>query len=87
MVHALRFSACGSGLATGGDDCCVRIWDVRGESISEKPLITTPSSAFVTPQPTMLMDLYYTKRNLLLALGKYVTPIGTDRGRVTATQK
>ena len=82
MMHALRFSACGSALATGGDDCCVRIWDVRQDSITDRPLISTPSKSFVTPQPTMLLDLYYTKRNLLLAVGKYVTPIGTDKGTV-----
>ena len=73
VMHALRFSACGTTLATGGDDCCVRIWDVRRESVAQKPLITTPVKAFATKQ-TMLMDLYYTRRNLLLAVGKYVTP-------------
>lgn len=30
MVHAMSFSACGSALAVSGEDCTVRIWDVRG---------------------------------------------------------
>lgn len=73
VVHALRFSACGTALATGGDDCCVRVWDVQRESLAEKPLVTAPNKSFATKQ-TVIMDLCYTKRNLLLSMGKYVTP-------------
>lgn len=73
-VHALSFSACGTALATGGDDCCVRVWDVRRESLAEKPLVMMPAKSFLTEQ-TMIMDLHYTKRNLLLSIGKYVTPV------------
>ena len=29
-VQSMSYSACGTALATGGDDCAVRIWDVRG---------------------------------------------------------
>ena len=74
MVHSLSFSACGSGLATGGDDCCVRVWDVRKEAISGRPVIDTPVRTFPTRQ-TILMDLQYNKRNLLLSVGKYATPV------------
>jgi WD40 repeat protein len=72
LVHALKFSACGSALATGGDDCCIRVWDVRANSLQGKPQTGLPVKTFSTRQ-TMIMDLYYTKRNLLLAAGKYVT--------------
>jgi transcription initiation factor TFIID subunit 5 len=74
MIHSLSFSQCGSVLATGGDDCCVRIWDVRYETISQKPIIATPSKTFAT-RKTMIMDLSFTRRNLLLSVGKYVTPV------------
>lgn len=30
LVHALAYSVCGTALASGGDDCSVKIWDVRG---------------------------------------------------------
>lgn len=74
MVHSLSFSACGSGLATGGDDCCVRIWDVRKEATGSKPVIDVPVRTFPTRQ-TIIMDLAYNKRNLLLSVGKYATPV------------
>ena len=73
VVHALRFSACGTTLATGGDDCCIRIWDVLRD-IDGRSLISKPKFSFPTRQ-TMMLDLYYTKRNLLIAAGKYVTPV------------
>lgn len=76
-IHSMKFSACGSALATGGDDCCVRIWDVRYDSISEKPLITNPTISFPTRQ-TVLMDFYYTRRNLLVSVGKYVSAVTTS---------
>lgn len=73
-IHALKFSSCGAALATGGDDCCVRIWDVRSDTLEGKPLVVTPTHSFPTRQ-TMILDLFYTKRNLLLSAGKYVTPV------------
>lgn len=73
-IHSLAFSACGSALATGGDDCCVKIWDVRPESTTDKPLIKRPTKSFPSRQ-TMIMDLQFTKRNLLLSVGKLVTPV------------
>jgi transcription initiation factor TFIID subunit 5 len=83
MTHSLSFSACGSALAAGGDDCCVRIWDVRTEALADKsPMMNTPAKAFSTKK-TLIMDLSFTKRNLLLACGKFVNPVplvssGTD---------
>ena len=71
MMHSLSFSACGNALASGGDDRCVRIWDVRKAAESESVVINTPVSTFKTRR-TMLMDLHYTKRNLLLSVGKYI---------------
>lgn len=73
-IHTLKFSACGSVLASGGDDCCVRIWDVRSDSVTSRAWCETPLHSFATQQ-TMLLDLYYTKRNLLLAAGKYMSPV------------
>jgi WD40 repeat protein len=74
MVHRLSFSACGTSLAAGGDGCVVKIWDVRLDAVAEKPLIRSPTRQFPTKQ-TILMDLFYTKRNLLMSVGKCVTPI------------
>ena len=30
MIHLMSCSPCGSTIATSGDDCKVRIWDVKG---------------------------------------------------------
>jgi len=78
-VHSLSFSYCGNALAAGGDDCCVRIWDLKGlqkrpGSIEKEDLRKTPARTIPTRQ-TILMDLQYTKRNLLLAVGKRVSPV------------
>jgi WD40 repeat protein len=76
MIHALAFSPCGTALATGGDDATVRIWDIRRESLlnDTNTAYTSPHKAFTTRQ-TMLLDLQYTSRNLLLGVGKYLTPV------------
>jgi WD40 repeat protein len=74
MIHRLSFSACGTSLAAGGDGCVVKIWDVQSAAVADKPLIRAPARQFPTKQ-TILMDLFYTKRNLLMSVGKYVTPI------------
>lgn len=75
MIHSLAFSPCGTALAVGGDDATVRIWDVRRETL-DKPnkAHTSPYQSFPTRQ-TMLLDLHYTSRNLLLGIGKFLTPI------------
>jgi WD40 repeat protein len=75
MVHSLSFSACGTALASGGDDRCVRIWDVqKAATVENKPVVDVPFKSFPTRR-TMLMDLHYTKRNLLLTVGKYITAV------------
>ena len=86
IIHSLSYSSCGTALASGGDDCVVRIWDVRGAGtdLSNNVLVTatTPTPTQVTKphhafstRRTVLMDLQYNKRNLLLCVGKYTTPV------------
>lgn len=94
--QSLSFSACGTALASGGDDFAVRIWDVKrcaanscvpefAESLGtdlNKPLLRkmpragldVPVKVFKTKR-TILLDLHYTNRNLLMCVGKYVTPV------------
>jgi len=112
MIHAMSFSSCGAALAVTGEDCTVRIWDVRGAGnhLSEpeyfaKTRGATATSSFggngvlgsvVTPSQldrmpenersrpgtrvpvkvfktnnVAVLDLKFTKRNLLLAVGNY----------------
>lgn len=85
-VYTLAYSSCGSALASGGADCCVKIWDVRGASENRtvpdyanndichtgpSGLITEPVKKFGTKQ-TQLLNLRYTKRNLLMGVGKFI---------------
>ena len=110
LIQSMAFSACGAALAVGGEDCTVRIWDVRGasshlsnpeyfaavrgtsatSSISDglaravtpsqlgripsneqvRPGTRVPTRVFRTSNVSVL-DLMYTKRNLLLAVGNY----------------
>jgi transcription initiation factor TFIID subunit 5 len=74
VVHRLGFSACGAALAAGGDGCVVQIWDVRRDAVADKPLIRAPARQFPTKR-TILLDLFYTRRNLLMSAGKYVAPV------------
>jgi WD40 repeat protein len=89
MIHSMSYSACGTALATGGDDCVVRIWDARGlggipeyaEGLGpvplgpkERPGTKEPTKSFPTRR-TSILDLQYTKRNLLLACGKFATAV------------
>lgn len=75
MIHTLCFSVCGTTLAAGGDDCCVRVWDVRSDALEEyNSIYTMPAKSFRTRR-TMLLDLQYTSRNLLLSVGKFITPV------------
>jgi len=94
MIHTMSYSACGTTLATGGDDCMVNVWDARGlgnvssnpeyaaltgwgsqsnnrSDATENPYTKKPINSFRTNQ-TMILDLKYTKRNLLLSVGKFV---------------
>mmetsp|Transcript_20677 Transcript_20677/g.47951 ORF Transcript_20677/g.47951 Transcript_20677/m.47951 type:complete len:315 (+) Transcript_20677:242-1186(+) len=77
-VHAMSFSTGGDCLAVGSDDCTVRLWDVRtavaARNNAKESLQTRPVKAFPTRR-TVVMDLQYTKRNLLLAVGKYTSPV------------
>lgn len=76
MLHSLAFSPCGTALATGGDDAFVRIYDVRRENLTKEKTTAyiPPTKSFPTRQ-TMLLDLQYTARNLLLGVGKFLSPI------------
>ncbi len=110
LIQSMTFSSCGAALAVAGEDCTVRIWDVRGagshlsnpdyfaatrgptatSSISDgfarvvtpsqlerlpaneqlRPGTRVPARVFRTNGVSVL-DLKYTKRNLLLAVGNY----------------
>mmetsp|Transcript_27280 Transcript_27280/g.40535 ORF Transcript_27280/g.40535 Transcript_27280/m.40535 type:complete len:289 (+) Transcript_27280:2289-3155(+) len=109
MIHAMSYSACGSVLSTGGEDCIVRVWDVRGVGChmsndeyaasqgwgrpgggaaggiltpsqvkrrpsmeQSKPGTRTPVAIFQTRR-TIVLDLKYTKQNLLLGVGSYAS--------------
>eukprot|EP00557_Chaetoceros_sp_GSL56_P003852 CAMPEP_0176499814 /NCGR_PEP_ID=MMETSP0200_2-20121128/13157_1 /TAXON_ID=947934 /ORGANISM="Chaetoceros sp., Strain GSL56" /LENGTH=1021 /DNA_ID=CAMNT_0017898317 /DNA_START=99 /DNA_END=3164 /DNA_ORIENTATION=- len=89
IVRSLSFSRCGTAIATGSDDCTVRIWDCRtlGKYYSNSDrlpiagqnnelntmthLYSEPNKYFRT-KCTSLLDLQYTKQNLLLSVGKYL---------------
>jgi hypothetical protein len=82
-IHSLSYSACGTALATGGDDCVVRVWDVRGAANhtsgrngrdTSRPGLKTPSQSFPTLR-TSILDLQYTKRNLLMSVGKFMDAV------------
>jgi WD40 repeat protein len=100
IINSMSYSSCGSALAVSGEDCTVKIWDVRGvashlsdpdyfatsqgpDAISStsgrygssgpadlRPGTRVPSGVFKTNNISVL-DLKYTKRNLLLAVGNY----------------
>jgi transcription initiation factor TFIID subunit 5 len=74
MIHSFAFSACGTALATGGDDRCVRVWDINKSTTDPSPIVGIPARSFPTRR-TMILDLQYTQRNLLLSVGKYVAAI------------
>ncbi len=97
IIYTLSFSPCGSTIATGGDDCTIRIWDARGMGnnkhdpeyaasigwgIGSNILANTtvqnqsidgrnePVKTFYSCN-SIVLDLEFTKRNLLLSVGKY----------------
>jgi len=79
-IHSLSFSACGNALATGGDDCVVRLWDVQRGSVEKGSVdVKAPVASFST-DTNLIMDLRFTRRNLLLAVGKVVNPIPLATG-------
>jgi transcription initiation factor TFIID subunit 5 len=96
VINSMCYSSCGSALAVGGEDCTVKIWDVRGaannlsdpdyfaaheghnavssgsnpSNSKQLPGMMSPAASFRTNSISVL-DLNYTKRNLLLAVGNY----------------
>lgn len=74
MNHAIAFSPCGSALATGGDNRCVQIWNIKKAVQDPNPAVGIPTKTIATKR-TMILDLSYTKRNLLLSVGKYVSAV------------
>lgn len=95
IIHSISYSPCGSTIATGGDDCSIRIWDARGlcndksnpdyaSSIGwgqsqDASIISNDSTDIDAQNPcktfrttrSIVLDLEFTKRNLLLSVGKY----------------
>ena len=87
IIESLSFSPCGTALATGSDDCTIRIWETLGlGNHSSNPefvamhrgdLSKVGNGSFIEPaktfrtQKTSILDLQYTKRNLILSVGKY----------------
>jgi len=60
MIHALSFSACGKALATGGDDCCVRIWDIaHTESVAASQPTTVVNGFNTHPVKTFRYSQNY----------------------------
>ena len=104
VIHTMSYSPCGTTIATGGEDCSIRIWDARGigdntfnpeyaasiglgANLNSSTSIMATNSRYdqsrgsrIDPVKTfytsgsMILDLEYTKRNLLLSVGKY-TPV------------
>lgn len=87
VIESLTFSPCGTALATGSDDCTIRIWETLGlGDHSSNPefvsmhrgnsskvgtgSVIEPAKTFRT-RKTSILDLQYTKRNLILSVGKY----------------
>ena len=101
IIHSMSYSPCGSTIATGGEDCSIRLWDARGlgnhksnpeyaallgreqssthlysalasdsTNIQSKPGNRDPIKTFFTSD-SIILDLEFTKRNLLLSVGKY----------------
>lgn len=68
-VHRLNYSADGTVLASGGADMTVRTWDMNGDFASLMSSVSlAPHSTFHT-KATPVLDVTFTKRNLLLASG------------------
>ena len=82
-----RLNFIGTALATGSDDCTIRIWETLGlgdhssnpefvsmhrgnSSKAGTGSVIEPAKTFRT-RKTSILDLQYTKRNLILSVGKY----------------
>ena len=66
MIYSMSYSSCGTALASAGEDGYVRIWNTTQDD-------QTMQNEFATKH-TMLLHLIFTKRNLLLSVGKYAGP-------------
>jgi transcription initiation factor TFIID subunit 5 len=83
--NSLAYNASGSVLAAGGDGCVVRLWDLskaqQSSSLKTKeklaPAMPIPRATKQCPtktfrsKDTLILDLQFTTRNLLLCAGKY----------------
>ena len=86
MIQSMSFSPCGTAIATSGDDSNIHIWNTLSlgnhpsnpefVALKSKHVNVTrkaadkPFKTFRTNR-TSILDLKYTKRNLLLSVGKY----------------
>lgn len=83
-VLSLAFSREGSVLASGSTDCTVKIWDftklaeaiaLEDVNISHNPDIKKDSDTFLlrsyATKNSPVLNLHFTRRNLLLAVGLY----------------
>ncbi|XP_076448428.1 transcription initiation factor TFIID subunit 5-like [Babylonia areolata] len=86
VVYALCFSRDGTVLASGGMDNSIRLWDLARIMEEQDPESDNniPSSLSVNTNPALLLGTYYTKctpvlglhftrRNVLIGCGPYVT--------------
>lgn len=84
MIYTLTFSRDGTILASGGIDCSVRLWDVNklfeefdieDLNISHTPTIKSNTENLMLgvypTKTTMVLNLHFTRRNLLLASGSF----------------
>lgn len=83
-IYTMRFSRDGNILATGGLDCSVKLWDVNrlfaeidleDLNISHTPAVRNNSENLLLgmypTKATTVLDLHFTRRNLLLASGMF----------------
>ncbi|KAL3280921.1 hypothetical protein HHI36_004148 [Cryptolaemus montrouzieri] len=82
-VHTLTFSRCGNILCSGGLDCCLKVWDfskitedISSEevNVSHNPDVKTGEQYLLRDFATKsspLINLHFTRRNLLLAVAAF----------------
>jgi len=72
VVYSLAFSADGTSLASGSQDCSVKIWDMTTLNNDVDVGILAPRHSFETKN-TPIFNVGFTKRNLLLVGGSFMT--------------